>query len=206
MEPYSSDDIKRKKRKNGYRLDKLLGAIPEVTSALIVSTEGRPIAYALPQDTDETKMAAITSALLSLSERAIIEMDKGDFDQLYIKGSKGYLIVMQAGSEAIMTVPKTKDYDDDKGDGYRPYPYIFKPPGAPGTVIQLQLKKSNYKEPKNEMVCQYCGMTLTEEERLSHNCRKSLEQKETYFMSREKLIWTYYFILSNSNLRKTLKG
>ena len=82
---------------------------------------------------------------------------------------------MQAGSEAIMTVPKTKDYDDDKGDGYLRYPYIFKPPeppGAPGTVIQLQLKKSTYKKPKNEMVCQYCGMNLTEEERLSHNCRK----------------------------------
>ena len=55
MEPYSSDDIKRKKRKYGHRLDRLLGAIPEVTSVLIVSTEGRPIAYALPQNTDETE-------------------------------------------------------------------------------------------------------------------------------------------------------
>lgn len=50
MEPYSSDDIKRKKRKNNNFLNKFLGAVPEITSALIVSTEGFPIAYALPQD------------------------------------------------------------------------------------------------------------------------------------------------------------
>lgn len=50
MVPYSSDDIKRKKRKNNYGLDKHLGAIPEITSILIVSKEGLPIVYALPQD------------------------------------------------------------------------------------------------------------------------------------------------------------
>jgi len=105
MEPYSSDDIKRKKRKG----DKLLGAIPEVTSALIVSVEGFPIAYALPQGVDETRIAAMTAALFSLSEMAIIEMRKGNFDQLYIKGSEGYLLVMQAGPHAILMVTTTKD-------------------------------------------------------------------------------------------------
>jgi predicted regulator of Ras-like GTPase activity (Roadblock/LC7/MglB family) len=188
MEPYSSDDIKRKKRKNGYGLDKFLRAIPKVTSALIVSTEGLPIAYRLPQGTDETKVAAMIAALHSLSERAIIEMGKGDFDQLYIKGREGYLVVSQAGPGAVMAVTTTKDvrltrfglddddYDeDDEGDDNFPYPYIYKPPnppGAPGTVTQLQVKKSTEKKPKNEIVCQSCGLTLTEEERVSHNCRK----------------------------------
>ena len=80
MEPYSSDDIERKKRRN----DGFLRGIAGLTSVLIVSAEGLPIAYALPQDTDETKSAAMISALHSLSEMAIIEMGKGDFDQLYI--------------------------------------------------------------------------------------------------------------------------
>ncbi|NVM19855.1 MAG: roadblock/LC7 domain-containing protein [Candidatus Lokiarchaeota archaeon] len=197
MEPYSSDDIKRKRRKNGHGLDRLLEAIPEIASALIVSTEGRPIAYHLPQGTDETKVAAMTAALHSLSERAIIEMGKGDFDKLYIKGREGYLVVSQAGPDAVMAISTTKDIrlglvlhdirrflekrarsgfdEDDEDDGNFPYPYIDKlpePPGAPGTVTQLRVKKSAEKELKNEMVCQYCGLTLTEEERLSHNCRK----------------------------------
>jgi len=162
MEPYSSDDIKRKKRKNDDILKKLFGALPEVISAVIVSAEGLPIAYMLPQGVDETRVAAMTSALLSLSERAIIEMRKGDFDQLYIKGSNGYLLVMQIGLNAILLVSTTKEvrlglilldcrricekisklhdgfdgdyFDDDDEDGYFPYPYIFKPPEPPGDL------------------------------------------------------------------------
>jgi predicted regulator of Ras-like GTPase activity (Roadblock/LC7/MglB family) len=90
-------------------LKKLLAAIPEVKAAAIVSAEGLPIASALPRDVDETRIAAMTAALLSLSERAIIEMQKGDFDQLYIRGSDGYLLVLQAGPNAVLTVSADKD-------------------------------------------------------------------------------------------------
>lgn len=90
-------------------LRKLLGAIPEVKAAAIVSAEGLPIASALPQGVDETRIAAMTAALLSLSERAIIEMSKGDFDQLYIKGSTGYLLILQAGPNAVLTVSTTSE-------------------------------------------------------------------------------------------------
>ena len=87
----------------------MLAAIPEVKAAAIVSAEGLPIASALPRDVDETRIAAMTAALLSLSERAIIEMQKGDFDQLYIRGSDGYLLVLQAGPNAVLTVSADKD-------------------------------------------------------------------------------------------------
>lgn len=71
---------------------------------------------------------------------------------------------------------KPADYYKDDRNDYFPYPYIYKPPGppgAPGVVTQVQVEKSKYKEPETEILCQYCGMVLTEEERLSHNCRKS---------------------------------
>ncbi len=90
-------------------LKKLLAAIPEVKAAAIVSAEGLPIASALPQGVDETRIAAITAALLSLAERSVIELDKGEFDQLYVKGSEGYLLVLQAGPNAVLTVSTTKD-------------------------------------------------------------------------------------------------
>ena len=89
-------------------LKKLLSAIPEVRAAAIVSAEGLPIASALPQGVDETRIAAMTAAL-SLAERAVIEMDKGEFDQLYVKGSEGYLLVLGAGPNAVLTVSTTKD-------------------------------------------------------------------------------------------------
>jgi len=90
-------------------LKKLLAAIPEVKAAAIVSVEGLPIASALPQGVDETRIAAMTAALLSLAERAVIEMDKGDFIQLFVKGTDGYLLVLSAGMNAVLTVSTTKD-------------------------------------------------------------------------------------------------
>ena len=65
MEPYSSDDIKRKKRKP-------IGVIPEVKTAIIVSAGGLPIASELSQGVDKTKMAAMIAALFSLSKKTLI--------------------------------------------------------------------------------------------------------------------------------------
>ena len=90
-------------------LKKLLAAIPEINAAAIVSVEGLPIASALPQGIDETRIAAMTAALLSLAERAIQEMRKGDFEQVYVKGSDGYILVLAAGENAVLTVSTTKD-------------------------------------------------------------------------------------------------
>ena len=174
-------------------LKKLLGANPGVKSAAIVSTEGLPITSALPYGVDETKIAAMIAALLSLSKMAIIQMKKGDFDQMYIKGSEGYILVMQVGSNAVLAVFATKDVrlgkfarfgysdDDDDGEDYLPYPYIFTPPKppddfamAPQVQIRAPLKE---KDPEEEIYCQYCGMKLTKEEQSTHSCKKKPEQK-----------------------------
>ena len=90
-------------------LKKLLVTNPEVKAAAIISPEGLPIASALPKSVDETKISAMTATLLSLSERALIEMRTGEFAQLHIKGSAGYLFVMQAGLNAVLTVSTTND-------------------------------------------------------------------------------------------------
>ncbi|MFO8019183.1 MAG: roadblock/LC7 domain-containing protein [Promethearchaeia archaeon] len=90
-------------------LKKLLASIPEVKSAAVVSVEGLPIASVLPQGVDETRIAAMTAAILSLGERAAMEMNKGDLQQIYVKGSNGYLLVLEAGKNAVLTVSTTSD-------------------------------------------------------------------------------------------------
>ena len=90
-------------------LKKLLAAIPEVKAAAIVSVEGLPIASALPAGIDETRIAAMTAAILSLGERAIMEMNKGLFEQIFVRGTDGYLLVLAAGPNAVLTVSTTKD-------------------------------------------------------------------------------------------------
>jgi len=94
MEPFSSDDIKRKKP----------FSVPIIKdlAILIVSAEGLPIISTLNQYVDKTEIAAMTAALYALSKSALIEINNDDFHQLYIKGSKGYLMVIQADSEAAL--------------------------------------------------------------------------------------------------------
>lgn len=55
MELYSDDDAKRKKRKFHESIS--LDPIQNVKAATIVSTEGLPIASALPKGVDETRIA-----------------------------------------------------------------------------------------------------------------------------------------------------
>ncbi|GAH32880.1 unnamed protein product, partial [marine sediment metagenome] len=110
----------------------------------------------------------------------------GNFEELYIIGSEGNLLVTQAGPNMILiasTTKSVKDNDrnnDDRNDDDRyTYPYIFKPPDPPGgsglIAPQIQIKKTLHKELENEYVCQYCGIKLTREEEFSHNCRKHPE-------------------------------
>ncbi len=90
-------------------LVKLMATIPEAKASTIVSIEGEILASALPQDIDETTIAVMTAALLSLAESAITLIKRGEFEQLLIRGREGYLFVLPAGLNAVLAVSTLKD-------------------------------------------------------------------------------------------------
>ncbi|MFX1315005.1 MAG: roadblock/LC7 domain-containing protein [Promethearchaeota archaeon] len=90
-------------------LKKLKYSIPDIQAVAIITNEGMPIASILPPDIDDVKISAMTSALLSLAEMTVIEMEKGNFEELYIEGKDGYLLYLQAGKNAVLAVSTTKD-------------------------------------------------------------------------------------------------
>ena len=163
-------------------LKKLLGAIPEVKAAAIVSAEGLPIASALPQGVDETRFAAMTAALLSLSEKAIIEMNKGEFVQLYIKGSDGYLLILQAGLNAVLAVLTSKDVRlgllnfkiPDFFGGLTPFPTIPPDPPASAGSIKSKSKPGLKKEPPEELDCPFCGYEIPKGQKYCPICGKDI--------------------------------
>jgi hypothetical protein len=82
-----------------------LGAsTPGVEASAVVSLDGFVIASALPADTEEDKVAAMAAATLSLGERSADELNRGSFEQLFIKGDNGYIVLLSAGKEAILIV------------------------------------------------------------------------------------------------------
>lgn len=89
-------------------LKKLLIDNPDITVAIITSIEGLPIVSILPRGVNETIVSAMVATLLSLSERAVMEMKIGEFSQLFVKGIDGYLLVFEA-EPAVLSVSATKD-------------------------------------------------------------------------------------------------
>jgi predicted regulator of Ras-like GTPase activity (Roadblock/LC7/MglB family) len=89
---------------NSIRFFKILDAIPEAKVVFIVSKDGFPIGSAYQNRLEETKRAAMTAALFTLAKGAIKDMENGEFEQLYVKGKDGYLLVMEAGPNAVLAV------------------------------------------------------------------------------------------------------
>ncbi len=89
-------------------LKKLLTDNPDITIAIITTVEGLPILSVIPRGANETIISAMVATLLSLSERAVIEMEIGKFNQLYIKGVDGYLLVFDATPTVLAVSTKIK--------------------------------------------------------------------------------------------------
>ena len=103
----------RKRRVFKSSLEELLKDIMDnvdgVKAAQLTADTGQPLASILPSTADDMRLAAMTAALCSLSERAIGEMGLGDFEQSYIQAKKGYLLILHAGEDQVLTVSTTKD-------------------------------------------------------------------------------------------------
>jgi predicted regulator of Ras-like GTPase activity (Roadblock/LC7/MglB family) len=74
-----------------------------------VSVDGLMIASALPQDVEEDRVAAMSAAMLSLGERTATELARGELSEVYVKGESGYVVLMAAGEEAVLTALARKD-------------------------------------------------------------------------------------------------
>ena len=85
------------------RLRSMQAASPDIEASAIVSVDGLIMASALYADVEEDRVSAMSAAMLSLGERIASELGRGGLDQVYIKGSNGYIILTAIGSEAVLT-------------------------------------------------------------------------------------------------------
>jgi predicted regulator of Ras-like GTPase activity (Roadblock/LC7/MglB family) len=81
----------------------------DVQASAVVSTDGLIIASELPQDVEEDRVAAMSAAMLSLGERTSKELMKGSLEQVFVKGQDGYILLMGAGEDAVLTALAKKD-------------------------------------------------------------------------------------------------
>jgi predicted regulator of Ras-like GTPase activity (Roadblock/LC7/MglB family) len=85
------------------RLRDLQAGTADIEASAVVSVDGLIMASSLPADIEEDRVSAMSAAMLSLGERIAQELARGDLEQIYIKGSQGYIILMSVGEEAVLT-------------------------------------------------------------------------------------------------------
>lgn len=86
------------------RLRDLQTGAPDIEASAIVSVDGLIIASSLPVGVEEDRVSAMSAAMLSLGERIAGELGRGLLEQVYIKGSSGFIVLTAVGEEAVLTV------------------------------------------------------------------------------------------------------
>ncbi|MBE3119752.1 MAG: roadblock/LC7 domain-containing protein [Candidatus Atribacteria bacterium] len=91
------------------RLRSMQAAAPDIEASAIVSVDGLIMASALPTEMEEDRVSAMSAAMLSLGERIAEELGRGGLNQVYIKGSNGFIVLTSVGSEAVLTALARQD-------------------------------------------------------------------------------------------------
>lgn len=90
-------------------LTHLAAATADLEASAVVSEDGLIIASALPQGTEEARVAAMSATMLSMGARTSAELRRGDLEQLFVKGENGYAIMMSAGPHAVLVALTRKE-------------------------------------------------------------------------------------------------
>lgn len=90
-------------------LNGLIARSTEIQAAALVSLDGFTMASALPPGMQEDRVGAMSAAILGLGERAAVELGKGRLTQVFIEGDDGYVLLVNAGVRAVLTVLAAQD-------------------------------------------------------------------------------------------------
>jgi uncharacterized protein len=85
------------------RLRSFQATSKEIEGSAVVSVDGLSIASALARGVEEDRVSAMSAAILSLGSRITTELGRGTLEQVYVKGQYGYVILMSAGENAVLT-------------------------------------------------------------------------------------------------------
>ncbi len=85
-------------------LNDLNGSSADIEASAVISTDGLIIASVLPASLDEDRVGAMNAAMLTLGDRSAQELNRGELEQVMVKGSDGYILMTHAGRDAVLSV------------------------------------------------------------------------------------------------------
>lgn len=85
-------------------LSDLNSTSPDIIASAVISGDGLPIATLMPNHLDQDRVGAMSATLLALGNHAANELSCGELDQVMIKGKQGYILLNQAGPDAVLAM------------------------------------------------------------------------------------------------------
>jgi uncharacterized protein len=85
-------------------LNDLNGSSVDIEASAVISADGLMMASLLPPGLEGDRMGAMSAAMLALGSRTSDELARGALEQVLIKGDNGYVLLTQAGVEAVLAV------------------------------------------------------------------------------------------------------
>jgi len=76
----------------------------DITASAVISSDGLPIASMLQGNIDPDRVGAMSAALLALGNRTTKELLCGELEQVIVKGTDGYILLIQAGEDTVLGV------------------------------------------------------------------------------------------------------
>jgi len=90
-------------------LRSMLTSTPEIEAAALITDDALVIASALPQHVEEIRLAGMTATMLSLGTRVCRDLERGDMEQILIRGTQGYVVLVGAAPGTLLVVMTTHE-------------------------------------------------------------------------------------------------
>lgn len=85
-------------------LKQFIGTASSIQATAVMSRDGLLIASQLSEGVDGERLSAISASLLSLADRAVKDLNKGDLTQVLIFGTDGFVLMLKVGDKAVFSV------------------------------------------------------------------------------------------------------
>jgi predicted regulator of Ras-like GTPase activity (Roadblock/LC7/MglB family) len=73
-----------------------------VQAVVLISSDAMPLASDMPDGMPEELLSATASSLLASGEKVARELERGDIDQVYLRGDSGDLVVVKVNDNALL--------------------------------------------------------------------------------------------------------
>src|ERR1700755_3358969 len=76
----------------------------DIEASALISMDGLLLASLLPATFEQDRVAALSAGMLALARQATMELNRGELDQILIRGQRGHVLLTRASSGAVLVV------------------------------------------------------------------------------------------------------